>query len=152
MSIHRFAMILATMMAPFVLLAGDLSVSSLDSHRNQERRRAFSDWMGGSEFEAFVEEQKHKGKFPIYIEGNGASEYRVIFGEVDPRGWYFYYGGREDDMVHYNRQHSSKGLKLLTLSKSRSDRYSAVWISERSYAEVSAQLEPLGIGLASISD
>lgn len=43
-------------------------------------------------------------------------------------------------------------MKLLTLSESRSDRYSAVWISERGFAEVSAQLEKYGIGLGEIEE
>jgi hypothetical protein len=41
-------------------------------------------------------------------------------------------------------------MKLMTLSESRSDRYSPIWVTERTFAEVSAQLEQYGIGLAKI--
>lgn len=137
---------------PASLVADDIGPSKIDKRKNSERRSAFSEWMSSDAFSAHCEEQRKDGKYILYIEDDGGYEYRGIFGEVNPRGYYFYYGVKEDTIVSRHKEHSAAGMKLLTLSESRSDRYSAVWVSERNFDEVSAQLETYGIGLAKMGE
>jgi len=132
--------------------AVEIEVSELDRAKSDERRDAFSDWMSSDEFEVFNEEQKKAGKFLIYTEGNGGREYRGIYGEVEPNGWFYNTAATEEMMIRSHKDYTSRGLKLMTLSKSRSDRYGVIWVTERSFAEVSAQLEKFGIGLGKISE
>jgi len=66
------------------------------------------------------------------------------------KGWHYCYGATEETLIRRNREHVAAGMKLMTLSESRSDRYSPIWVTERTFAEVSAQLEQYGIGLAKI--
>lgn len=137
---------------PATLVADDIEPSEIDKKKNSVRRAAFTEWMSADDFEEHCEEQRNSGKYILYIDDNGGYEYRGIFGEVNPRGYYFYYGAKEESLIGKHKEHSAAGMKLLTLSESRSDRYSAVWISERSFAEVSAQLELYGIGLGKIEE
>ena len=58
----------------------------------------------------------------------------------------------EESIIRKHKEHTAAGMRLLTLSESRSDRYSAVWVSGRAYPEVTAQLEEFGIGLGKIGE
>lgn len=145
-----FVLSAVCVLLPATLVADDIEPSEIDKKKNSVRRAAFTEWMSSDAFEALCDEQRKAGKYILYIDDNGGYEYRGIFGEVNPRGYYFYYGAKEESILDKHREHSAAGMKLLTLSESRSDRYSAVWISERSFAEVSAQLEKYGIGLGEI--
>lgn len=131
------------------LHAVEFEPSKLDSKKSRERREAFSEWLSGNAFEAFVEEQKQKGKHLLYIEDNGGYEYRGLFGDTQAKGWWFLYGSSIESLISVDKEKTEKRMKLLTLSESRSDRFSAIWVSENSFAEMSAALEAFGIGLAS---
>ena len=138
---------------PACVVARDkIEPSELDRKKSDVRRAAFSEWMTSKDFEAFNEKQKAAGKYAIYIEDNGGYEYRGIFGKIDPKGWYYYYGAKRETLLGKHGEHTAAGLKLMTLSESRSDRFSAIWVTERTFAEVSAQLVEYGIGLATIGD
>lgn len=148
--------LISTLVAVASLATGwardEIVVSKLDRSKSSEQREAFSDWYSGSDWEIFFEEQKNQGKYLIYVEGNGKGEYRGIFGNVAPNGWYYNYGTPEHSLLSNNRQYEAKGIILMTLSESRDDTYGAVWIHKRSYDAVSAQLAAYGISLAKITE
>jgi hypothetical protein len=130
----------------------EIVLSELDRSKSKEQRDAFTDWISGSEWEIFYEQQKQKGAYLIYVEGNGKGEYRGVFGSVKPNGWYYNYAASLSSFLQYNRQYESKGFKLMTLSKARDDTYGVVWVHKRSFDAMSAQLANVGISLAKFSE
>ena len=146
------ALLLLFLLLPGASGAAEIEISKLDRAKSDARRDAFSKWMSSDDFEAFYEEQKTAGKYLIYVEGSGGFEYRGIFGEVEPKGWFYNHAATEEMLIRSNKEYTSRGLKLMTLSKSRSDRYGVIWVTERTFAAVSVQLEKYGIALARIEE
>lgn len=119
---------------------------------NSEGSGEFTDWYSYSEWELKYDDERAKGRYAIYVESNNKRELRGIF-DKRPRGlgWFNAWLDSEADVKRKNASYESKGLRILSVSfERRTDRYNAVWVSNRVLDKAREQLAASGITPADI--
>ena len=107
-------------------------------------------WYSPKEWDLRYKEEEGKGRYSLYLESNSQNEIRGIFGKRPAgMGRHTVWLHSENHIMEHHAVFQSTGFTLLSLGRG-TDKYNAVWVSNRTLAEARSQLAASGITPASM--